>query len=454
MGEPKEVVSYRYVNWRNVIPMPDGPTPEKASGVFFLDDMREDVFLQMYNLDATKEKKSYMGDPKQIIQHVKDGNLSMDFCPTWMVMNSYFDGGNSVMQAKALNNIARMRKDSTAPVRVPVLKAFFKGEHIWMTPDGTIIYHIKDEVQTFRCPIKKACPVPDSDNWFPVGDVESGKDAADGSNIFTNALMDLISHALHPTTLVNRQVVHDGDSTFEPHAVVDVYGRVGDAVEYVSAPQLPQYVANMGAAFEEQFASANGQPRELRGQGTAGVMRGGGMAFESLLQTTMGRSKLASSVLEMNWLEETIQDILIIAQVLGLDDQYMVQDEKTKDFVQKTITGNELRHAFNVTLKLDDKLRKSPADKAMDIQLYQMVFKDNPRYDQDAVVADLIGDAEKARRLKASPEVEKAQAEALAARQQAQAQAEQNAQKTSQLNPAQQAQNGVQGGPASQGAQQ
>jgi hypothetical protein len=443
MGEPKEVVSYRYVNWRNVIPMPDGSTPETTSGVFFLDDMREDVFKSLYEPEDTP----YMGNPDDIIQSVRDGNLSLSYAPQWFVMSSYYDDGNSIQKAKALNQIAKMNTSPDAPVRVPVLKCYFKGEHIWMTPEGTIIYHIQDEVQTFRCPIKKATPVPDSDNWFPKGDVESGKDAADGSNIFTNALMDLISHALHPTTIVNRQVVHDGDATFEPHNVVEVYGKVGDAVEYVSAPQLPAYLGGMGLQFEEAFATANGQPRELRGQGTAGVMRAGGQAFETLLQTTMGRAKLAASVLEMSWLTDTIQDIFIIAQIITVDDRFITQDEKSKDFIEKTITGDEMRHSFQVAVKLDDKLRKSPADKAMDIQLYSILYKDNPRYDQDAVAAWLTGDAETVRRLTASPEVQQAQTEALQAREEAQQKAEQ----TSNLNPAVQAQNGIEG-PRAQGA--
>jgi hypothetical protein len=412
IGEPEEVVTYRYVNWRNVIPMPDGSTPDKTSGVFFLDDVREDTLRDMFAMDKTREVPVYSGSAESIIDYVKNNNLSTAHFPTWHIMNHFADPGATIQSIEDLNMISRLSRNAHGPVRIPILKCYLKREHIWITPDGTIIYHIKDDVQTLQCPIKKASPCPDSDNWFPVGDVESGYDAAMASNIYLNALMDTISLALHPPTIVNRQVVHDGDATFEPYSVIDVFGRVGDAVWHVPPPQLPAYIGGINTTLDEAFASANGQPRELRGQGTAGVMRGGGMAFESLLQTTMARSKLASSILESGWLQDTIQHIFMLSQVLGSGDTFVVQDGMTKDFVEKTITANEIKAKFDVCIRLDDKMRRSPTDRAMDLQLYPLL-KQDPSVDQDALKAWLIGDFDLSQRLKASNEVYQAQLQAM-----------------------------------------
>src|SRR5690606_2381633 len=100
-------------------------------------------------------------------------------------------------------------------------------------------------------------------------------------------LMDLMTYTLHPATIVNRMVVQDENVGLEPYGRIDSYGKVGDAVSYVTPPPLPAGIMNIGDDLETQFSIANGQPRQFQGQGTAGVMRGGGGAFESLLQTTM-----------------------------------------------------------------------------------------------------------------------------------------------------------------------
>ncbi len=446
IGEPKEVAVYRYVDWRQVIPMPDGRDPDHTSGVFFLDDVREDTLEDMYAMDATREVPILKGDPKKIIQDVRSGKTSMDHYPLWWVWGS-FAGGDPITNAEALNYINKITVSENAPVRIPILKCYFKREHIWMTPDGTIIHHIKDKIQTLRCPIKKATATPDGDNWFVKGDVECGRDAADGANVFQNALMDILSHNLHPTRIINRQIVHDGDAMFEPHGIVEVFGNANDAVTYTSTPQLPGGIAGIGGDLQDQFGVAIGRPRELRGQGTPGVMRGGGLAFESLQQGTMARSKLASAILEINWLQSTIEDLIIMIQVLGMDDSYIERDHQTKAFVEKTITSNDFNYAFAVSVVLDDKLRQTASDKAMDMQLYQLI-KNNPRYDFDEVeqwIVETLKDRETAKRLRATPDVYAKQVQDLQAQQAAARQAEEQpeGEQVSQRNPAMQAQQGV-----------
>jgi len=437
LGSPKETVSYKYINWRHIIPTPDGDTPETATGTFHLDPMREDAFRAMFAMDKISDNPQLKGSAETIIQNIRDEKCSYGSFPIWWIMHQFTESNNTISNNRAMNEINRMTLGASSPVVVPIMKCYFKNEHIWMVPDGTIIRHDKDKIQTLKNPIIKATPVPDGGNWFPLGDVESGRDAADGANVFKNALLDLLTNTLHPTTIVNRLAVTDSDVGMKPHSIIESFGKVGDAVSYVNPPQLPNGIQGIGQDFEYQFAQANGQPQNLQGQGTAGVMRGGGGAFESLLQTTMARSKLAGAVLEMDWLQRIIENVLIMVQVLGLEDSYVTSDDLSKSFIEKTITANELRNTFAVSVNLDDKFRQTPSDKAMDMALYREVVKDDPSFDWSASREWIIGDQELARKLRATPEVRDAQMKQLQERAAAAEQAKQGG-----LNPGQQAMQG------------
>lgn len=441
LGTPREVIRYRYIDWRHILLMPDGTTPQDSSGTFFLDGIREDVFLEMYRVDAESENPVLKGDPNEIIKNVRENKTSMAHFPVWWIMSQYTTSANSLKNIKALNEINRRMGKMKSPVRVPVLKCYFNREHIWLTPDGTIIFHIKDSVQALRNPIIKACPFPDGSNAYPVGDAESGMDAADGANIFKNALIDILTYTLHPTTVINRMATTDDNVGLEPHSRIYVNGKVGDALQYLSGPQLPQGIMGIGQDLEQQIAFANGQPMNLQGQGTAGVMRGGGGAFESLLQTTMARSKLAGAVLQTGWLEEVVKNVILLSQIIGKDDSYIYRDGLSKEFVEKTITAKDMMHSFTATVDLDDKFRSSPSERAMDYALYRDVIKSNPRFDWQAADEWVLGDRDLSKKLKASPETEEAQRKQL----QAQAESEQKAKQQQQgggLSPGEQSMQG------------
>ncbi|GAF74638.1 unnamed protein product, partial [marine sediment metagenome] len=148
-----------------------------------------------------------------------------------------------------------------------------------------------------------------------------------------------------------------------------------------------------------------------------GVMRGGGGAFETFLQTTHARSKLAGAVLQTGWLDAVVDNVVILSQIVGQDDKYVYEDGLNSKFVEKTITSKDIRHSFRAVVDLDDKFFSSPSERAMDISLYMQVYKDNPKVDQDAALEEVTGNREKWNKLKATPELEKQQLEALQERQ-------------------------------------
>jgi hypothetical protein len=264
-----------------------------------------------------------------------------------------------------------------------------------------------------------------------MGDAGSSFDATEGSNILQNAIVDLLSYKLHPATVVNRSMITDKNAVIEPYAQLDAYGKAGDAAAVIQGAQIDQSMFNIGAQFEQQIALANGQPMNLQGSGTAGVMRGGGGAFESFLQTTHARSKLAGAVLQTGWLEDVVNNVIILSQIIGQDDKYVFKDGLSGKYVEKTITSQDIRHSFAAVVDLDDKFHTSPSERAMDISLYMQVYKDNPKVDQDAALEEVTGNREKWKKLKATPELEQTQLKALqermAAAEAAKAQAQQGA---------------------------
>jgi len=414
MGSPREVIQYKYVDWRTVIPTPDGGTPEDVSGVFRLKGIREDVFLDMYREDAKLDKPMLKGDPNKIIQSVREDGTSLSAFNIGGIMGQFGTTDNAIKSMQKLNEINRRFGGSrNAPVKIPVMMCEFNRQHVWLVPDGTVIYNIKDTIQTFDKSIVKATACPDGENWFPMGDAGSSFDATEGSNILQNAVVDLLSYKLHPATVVNRSMVTDKNAVVEPYAQLDAYGRAGDAVEVIQGPQIDQSMFNVGAQFEQQIATANGQPQNLQGAGTAGVMRGGGGAFETLLQTTQARSKLSSAVIQTGWLEEVVNKVIIRSQIIGQDDKYVYEDGLNSQFVTKTITSQDIRHSFRAVVDLDDKFHSSPSERAMDISLYMQVYKDNPKVDQDAALEEVTGNRDKWKKLKATPELEAQQLKAL-----------------------------------------
>ena len=402
IGGEKVVPNYKYVHWQQVIPTPDADTPDDATCVFYLDFIREDILRQMFNA----EDSPYSGDAEDIITATRDQKLAGGVYPMWWILTSIGGDSSAINRYKNMNDISKIKMSDTAPVLVPVLKCYFKNEHVWLANGDTKILHDKNKYYTMKCPIVKATLTPDSGNWWAIGDIEAGMDVAAGKNTFVNALMDLMTYYLHPTTIINRMAVNDGENvSLEPYGVINVYGAIGDSVQFAQPPQMPQGALSVGDYLGQEFSESQGVPRQLQGQGTAGLMRGGAQSFESFLQTTMARQKLGGAIIEDSWLRDTIERIIIMAQLLvESEDSYITEDDVNKRYIEKTITTDELRHAFDVVIDLEDKFRKSIHDRNFDVVMYRDILSKDPRIDHEAALEWIIGDQQVVRRLKATPE--------------------------------------------------
>jgi hypothetical protein len=408
-GEPKEVVSYRYVPYQQIIPTQDGDRPDDVSCTFFLDFIRSDTFERMYMADAAKpkEQRVYLGNPEEIIKNTKERKIDGSVYHMWWIMANIGHKSDIINKYKNLNEISYRASSEYGPVRIPILKCYFKNHHVWLANGDTIIYEEYGSFETLRSPIIKATATPDSGNWYANSDVSASQDVAEGISIFKNSILDLLTYWLHPTTLYNQDMLADSSRVPDTGAFgsVAVYGvdDVERAVKHMQGPVIPPFVQNFGVQMEQDMAHATGRSQALETSSLGGLTRAGSGATESLLQNMSARQELIAGVFQMNWLEDVVLNTLAMIQTMNTPKlSTTIRDSEKQEFKQLSITQEEVRHIFEARISFEGDNR-SANDKIVDIQLYQLMVKDNPYFNQIAPVADIIG-RKKADRWSATPE--------------------------------------------------
>ena len=425
LSSPEPQLRLNWIPFESVIPTPDGDNMEDPSCVFRLDSIREDQLRSMYEEDSAlpEEDRIYTGDVEDIIENTRKGNLDGGMFPIWWIMVQMTGDNDMIKKYQRYDQIVKMvqeYKNHMAPVRVPILKAYFKNEHVWLANGNTIIYHITGGNQTLARPIIKASSAIDGGNWFAQSDVSASKDISDGSITFKNALMDLLSYHLNPVTVYNERAMATANKAPDilPHSKIAVREKTGDAIEYLRPPDVGQGLMALGTDLERELAQSNGQPLNLGGQGTAGLMRGGGGAFESLMQSAMIREEFLGILMEMGLLEPICQHTLMNMQLMN-KDRFSFMSKSDKEYIRVTATQSELRHSFGVSVNLSGKLRGGINSESMAIARYLQVYKGNIYIDQQAALDTVNPDKEEAERLRATPEqvqenIRNAQAQAQA----------------------------------------
>lgn len=359
LGEPVLVESYRYLSPGQVVPMPDGDSPDNVSGYFILDVYSEDDFRDMYTQSKAAYKKLvYKGDVEKIIEEAKGRNFHSNLqCGDFMAIL----GGKDLTMTNS--------GQETGSVQVPVLKFYSKHRCVWIANGTTKIYEVKDKYQTLKGPLVKASAWPDGDRWFPMSITEASEKLSYGVNVFFNAMMDLTTKHLNPQRVVNDRAVLDSRKlSRDPFADIHSTGDAREAVAFLQMPPIPQQLFGMGDMLQNWHAQANAQPMALNGQGSPGLVRSGANAFESLLQNPIGREKLAAAVLEMGWLNDVVERTIILMQLMVPDSGERIVtssfDSQTGDrmFIEKTITPDDLRQVYDFEINLRAKLRNSVAE--------------------------------------------------------------------------------------------
>lgn len=404
-GAPREVVSYRYLPYAFVIPTQDGDTPEDVTCVFQLDFLREDVLNNMYSADKAKpeDEQVYQGDVKKIIKDTRERKLDGSMYYLWWIMSEMSGVARKVL--KHNDNVLRVSDgDNNGPVLVPILKCYFKNHHVWLANGNTIIYEEQDTYQTLRCPIIKATATPDAGNWYANSDVSASQDVADGIVIFKNSILDLMTYWLHPPVIYNQEMMSNANTTPDtgPFGLIKVHGvdDVSRAITHMAGPPIPEAVAGYGMQMESDLAHATGRSMAIEQNQLGGLTRAGSGATESLLQNMSARQELIAGVFQMDWLENVVLNVLGHLQTNDQEMSTMIRDNEAKAFKQLKVTKDDIRHVFEARINFGGE-NKSVNDKLVDIQLYQLMIKGNPYFNQIAPVADIIG-ANKVARWKAT----------------------------------------------------
>ena len=411
-GAPELAESYRYLPFFSVIPMPGGADPDEVSGVFLLDFKYEDELKQMYEVERAlpRDRRVLRGDPVEIIKNTIERKMNGSARPTLEILSAL--AGQAGMDklktgVDAANLIKNLGGDdnlrmSNAVIQVPILKCLFRNRHVWLANGDEIILDIDDALVTRKNPIVMAQSNPDAGRWFTPGIIAASEDPDMGTNIFYNALMDMLSEHLHPTRIFDRRAFPDGIPPRAAFQDIESWGQPKDAVLYTQPPPIGPGLLQIGEQLQQFGAAAKGQPLALQGQAAPGLLRSGVGGFESLLSGSFGRQKMTGMLIESGWLESTIIRTLSLAQaVITSDGRTFVSEREGPDgrpeYYEQKITPDEIRNAFVVSVNLDQKFKNAIADENIKLQKFQ-VMKDDIYVDPYEHRLDFWEDDEKARR--------------------------------------------------------
>ena len=400
------VTSYRPVGFGEVLPIGDGSDIDSNSVVLWVDFIPEAELRGMYKADMMKqpEDRVFVRNPDEIIEEARRYQLDNSLYPSSAIIAKL---AGKIQHEQVRQN----RNQKGVPATIAVIKVMHHDRHVWIANGTTVIHERRSGSQ--EVPLKRelvmAKPWPDSDKFFNSGLAGIAEDISYGVNVFYNAIMDLLQYYLAPARVVNTRMLTSGQEIprHEPYVTYRANGDASKVVHYPDPPPFPAGLLNFGDVLQEFYAQTTGQPRAMQGQGSPGLMRGGLAAFETLLQSPMGREKFAGQVLEMSWLEDTLDRIMIMEQILiPQDGTTMVEKQQSASgtvFEEARVTQDDLRHAYQLRTNLRAKMRNAISEHSLRAMRYDRGFN-NPRVNQDALWEDFVGSRVLADRLRATPQ--------------------------------------------------
>ena len=409
-GEPVESLRYRYLTPGQIVVTPDGSNfngENPVSVAFFFDSYNEHQFSDMYDdskLDG--EKPALLGNPQQIIQDARSTGFTSD-----TTIETFIKAVGGIAPAKI-----RPDKD-TVPCRVPVLKVYdrYRRRHLWIANGTTIIYDVQGEYQTLRCPLVKATAWLDANRFYPMSTPEAFERIGWTKNIVVNMFLDMFTQQLK-RPLVYNQDFFDKVPEFGPDERIRTSApdaRMGAA--YLEPPRTDA----TAFTFYEMINQIGGKLLGQKDYMDKNYTRGGSMAFNELLATTEGMDRLKGMILDMTFLESTIEQVLIYLQ-LKAGAGAVVMRERDRDratgkdiITTLSVTEDDLCHAYELSLDLRDKMRKGMAERLAELQIYDRKMQ-SPYFDKWEVSADHLcsSDEEVMRQLKSREEVTRLEQEA------------------------------------------
>ena len=401
VGEPVMIPTYKYIPFGQVIPTPDGKNPDEVSCTFVLRFYPEETFRNLLD-KKLNPNTPFKGNADQIIKYaranVMDGYVRSPRQIAAMIAN----------QDRSMADMMNMQSQPDTPVCVPVLECHAQKEEVWFACDKWVMFHKKSKFQTLRSKIVKATFNPEG-IWFSKGIISPRRSMIKGVEDFYNATLDILTMHLHPHQVVNRDaMLHAGEEPdLQPYGKTEITGayKTGDVVSFVTPPALPPFLLEIGNRLEEFNTASVGQPKQLHGQGTPGLVRGGSGAMESLQQSTSGREKLTTKHIENGWYADVVEQTLILLQMISNDKEFMPNLKYNpttgkNDFGWTEIIKDEIRQVFRVQLSFTEKMSNQLAEATRNGMLYDRLIQ-NENVNRKELVALLVGNTKQLNQLTA-----------------------------------------------------
>jgi hypothetical protein len=400
IGKAVMVPGCTYIPFGQVIPTPDGKNPDEVSCTFVERFYPEDVFRDMLNKELNPNTP-FTGNADQIIEYARSNS-----------MDGYIRSPRQIAAQiagldRTIPDMMNNSGNKDTPVSIPVLHCYGRKEHVFFACGKFNIYHKKGGLQTLRTPLAVATFDPDGNNWFTPGIIRPRRSMINGIEDFYRAILDIVTMHLHPHQVVNRDYLLNSKAStdLQPYGktVITGTGKASDVVSFVTPPAIPQFLMEIGNRLEEKNESSAGQPKSLQGQGTAGLVRGGSGAMESLRQSTSGREKMSANHQEKGWYTAIVEHTLILCQMLSNDKEMMqkLQYNPTtgkSDLAWEEITRDDIRQVYRVQLSFTEKMSNQLAEIQRNAMIYDRGIK-NQFVNPKEAFALLVGNTKQYRQL-------------------------------------------------------
>jgi len=408
--ESKPCVVIEHVPFGQVLSMGNGDNPQNGEHVIVSFVQAADL-KKLYDEDMKQDDRDWLtsASADDIILEARENNIDSSVVP------------NGELMARLASDTQVPTKDQSlqglSSVMVPLVEFHLHGRKAVLANGRHVIfYQESDKPMTSGLCMGKSCP--NSGSWFGGTDITNAMGLEFGSNVLHNAVIDLLSQALYPARVVNTSQLVDGRNipAHGPYATYEIHGgRAQDAIHFPQTPPPPAGTFEVAATLQQLHAQTTGQPLSSQGQGSAGLVRSGVTAFESLMSSTHGREKMEGALQELQLIEPLIGEYIRLSQLIFGDEETFITKEIPEGLTEESyrelggkhvavsVTRADVINDWDFELDMQAKQKQNMSDLNRDMAIYDR-FKDDPNVDQEALKDHLIRDPQLSRRLRATPE--------------------------------------------------
>lgn len=382
---PKRSVRFRYIVPGQIVVTKDGTGfngDDRVSVPFFVDQYSEAGFRDLVAGDDRMK-----GVPvDKIIEEAR---------------KNVFDARTPIVNTVASLAGVSIRNTTTKgfPVRIPVVKVYAEKRHIWIANGTTRILDVESD-EVMRCPLMKATSSQDGQRFYPMGIAEACQKPWFGYNIYVSGLYDILNYALTPLLAYDKTKAGTSVPERGGNGMIGTYGPVRDSIAYLSPPQIGADVFSVGDRMLSMIDDVTNKGASMQ----AGMVRGGGFALADLMKSTYGQQVMGDTFMALGFLQPCVDHTIALMQELITDgaDKFILRDynpQTEEEYIKEiTVTEDDLMHSYDVELNLKD----IEGSSAMAMSTKQAEFdrlSKSEFADQYEVLADYLGDDEKARRV-------------------------------------------------------